>query len=123
MSDVKRLLIVDDEEILTFTLCQTFIKAPITCEVQSAASATEALEKCQKAPFDLIITDIAMPGMSGLELLEIVRRRWPHTRVVVMTAYGSPERRQEAMDKGASAYVEKPFELSELKSTVLNLIG
>ena len=65
MSDPKRLLIVDDEEILTFTLCQTFIKAPITCEVQTAASAAEALEKCVEKPFDLIVTHIAMPGMSG----------------------------------------------------------
>jgi len=123
MADVKRLLIVDDEETLTFSLYQTFINAPIDCEVVTASSAEEAMEKLKNNKFNIIITDIAMPGMNGLELLARVKAMYPDTHVIVITAYGSDEREEKAYQLGATKYIEKPFELKDLKSEVLNLLG
>lgn len=121
-SGIKRLLIVDDEETLTFSLYQSFINAPVDCEVLTAASGEEALQKLESGPFDLVITDIAMPGMDGLELLQYIKRKYPATKVIVITAYGSDERQERAYQLGAEKYIEKPFDIKELKSLVLNLI-
>lgn len=122
MAGPKRLLIVDDEETLTFSLYQTFITAPIECEVVTASSGEEALKRLTEAQYDLVITDVAMPGISGLELLSDIKARYPATRVVVITAYGSDEREEEARQLGADSYLEKPFELRELKNLVINLL-
>lgn len=122
MDHLKRLLIVDDEETLTFSLYQTFINAPIECEVVTASSGEEALERINKAPFDIIITDIAMPGISGLEVLSNVKSHNPETQVIVVTAYGSDEREEEAYNLGADFYIEKPFDIRELKSLVIKML-
>lgn len=122
MDHLKRLLIVDDEETLTFSLYQTFINAPIECEVVTASSGEEAMERINKAPFDIIITDIAMPGISGLEVLSKVKDHNPDTQVIVVTAYGSDEREEEAYNLGADFYIEKPFDIRELKSLVIKML-
>jgi len=122
MDHLKRLLIVDDEETLTFSLYQTFINAPIECEVVTASSGEEAMERINKAPFDIIITDIAMPGISGLEVLSNVKNHNPETQVIVVTAYGSDEREEEAYNLGADFYIEKPFDIRELKSLVIKML-
>lgn len=122
MDHLKRLLIVDDEETLTFSLYQTFINAPIECEVVTASSGEEAMERVNKAPFDIIITDIAMPGISGLEVLTKVKDHNPETQVIVVTAYGSDEREEEAYNLGADFYIEKPFDIRELKSLVIKML-
>ena len=65
-----------------------------------------------------MISDISMPGMSGLELLRHCRRSRPETAVILMTAYGSKQTAIEALNEGASYYVEKPFDLDEMKAVV-----
>lgn len=123
MDGIKRLLIVDDEETLTFSLYQTFIKAPIECEVITASDGNQALERIQKETFDLVITDIAMPGLSGLELLSIIKRKSPTTKVVVITAYGSDEREEFAKEQGAEQYIEKPFDIHQIRDIVFDLLN
>ncbi len=122
MNPGKRLLIVDDEETLTFSLYQAFIKAPIECEVLTASSGEEALEKVQDNPFDLVITDLAMPGLNGLELLRWLKKHQPKTQVVIITAYGTDERRDAAMELGAEGYKEKPFDIHEMRTMVINML-
>lgn len=122
MDQLKRLLIVDDEETLTFSLYQTFINAPIECEVVTAASGEEALKRFFRSPFDLVITDLAMPGISGLEVLEKVKAQSPDTQVIIITAYGSDEREEEAYNSGADFYIEKPFDIRELKNLVIKML-
>lgn len=119
----KRLLIVDDEETLTFSLYQSFIRSPKDYEVVTAASGEEALERLSEKPFDLVVTDIFMPGISGIEVLEKIREAYPQTDVIIMTAYGSQEHRENAMNKGAKYYIEKPFDMKEFKSLVIDLLG
>ena len=123
MNDVKRLLIVDDEEALTFSLYQTFIKVPIEIEVITASSGEEALTKLNDTRFDIVITDIAMPGIDGLDLLSMIKAKSPDTRVLVITAYGSNEREEEAYKRGAEKYIEKPFDLRDIKNIVLKMIS
>ena len=122
MDQTRRLLIVDDEETLTFSLYQSFILAKQNYEVVTASSGEEALEKIKEKPFDLVISDISMPGMSGLDLLSLIKQINPQTKVIIMTAYGSDEKREEAIDKGAVGYIEKPFEIREVKQMVLNAL-
>lgn len=122
MEELKKILIVDDEETLTFSLYQAFIKAPYDCEVVTASSGEEALEKFDAQMFDLVITDIAMPGIDGLELLSIIKSRSPETKVIIITAYGTDEREERAFKIGADKYIEKPFDISELRNLVFKLI-
>jgi YesN/AraC family two-component response regulator len=122
-NNLKRLLIVDDEETLTFSLYQTFINSPIECEVVTASSGNEALEKIEEGPFDVVITDIAMPGINGLDLLAMIKAKHPDTKVIVITAYGSDEREEQAYQRGAERYVEKPFDLREIRDMVTKMIS
>ncbi len=121
MDDVKRLLIVDDEETLTFSLYQTFINAPMECEVVTVDSGDAAWERFSQKPFDVVITDIAMPGMNGLELLKKIKEARSETKVVVITAYGSDERQEKANFLGAEEYIEKPFDIRELKKIIIQM--
>jgi YesN/AraC family two-component response regulator len=122
MDNVKKMLIVDDEETLTYSLYQSFIISQRDYEVVTAASGEEATEKLVETEFDLVITDIKMPGMDGLELLSQIKAKYPATEVIVMTAYGSPEKKEEALKRGARFYIEKPFEIREIKQLVMELL-
>ena len=123
MSTVKKLMIVDDEETLTFSLYQTFIMAKQDYEVITASSGEEAVARLAGDNFDLVITDISMPGMTGLELLAQIRQKYPGTAVIVMTAYGSEEKKEEALRIGAHHYIEKPFEIKEIKKLVMDILN
>lgn len=119
----KRLLIVDDEETLTYSLYQSFILSNDDYEVITANSGEEALDKMSDSSFDLVITDIFMPGISGFELIDKVKKDFPSTEIVVMTAYGSSENRDRALQKGARHYLEKPFEIKEFKKLVIEILN
>ncbi len=122
MNNVKKMLIVDDEETLTYSLYQSFIISQQDYEVVTAASGEEATEKLSETKFDLVITDIKMPGMDGLELLSLIKSKYPAIEVIVMTAYGSLEKKEEAILKGARFYIEKPFEIKEMKQLVMEIL-
>ena len=120
--EIKKMMIVDDEDALTFSLYQSFIHAQQNYEVVTAASGEEARFKLTQSDFDLVITDITMPGISGLDLLTEIKNGTPDTEVIIMTAYGSDEKREEAMSRGARYYIEKPFDLKELKELVISIL-
>lgn len=119
----KKILIVDDEETLTFSLYQSFQLWNQHYDVATAASGDEALKKLTASDFDLVITDISMPGMSGIELLSQIKAHYPKTEVIIMTAYGSEEKREEALRNGARYYLEKPFEIKELKDLTMAILS
>ncbi len=87
-------------------------------QVRAAASGEEALRELQKGPFELVLTDVRMPGLSGMELLRQVRSRQRPLSVIVMTAFGAVEDAVEAMKMGAADYLSKPFSLDHLKLAV-----
>jgi nitrogen regulation protein NR(I) len=106
------LLIVDDEEPQRVMLSNILGRAGF--DVVTAADGNEALARLRDASFDLMLTDQRMPSMDGLELLERVRRTRPELPVILMTAYGTVSTAVEAMKRGASDYLTKPFERDEL---------
>jgi len=107
-----RVLVVDDEEIIRDSL--SFVLSKEGYEVDSASNGREALEKVLENPHDIIITDIEMPEMKGMELLEKVSQMSPQTFVIIITAYGSIETAIQALRKGAYDYILKPLEFDEL---------
>ena len=89
----------------------------------TAESAEEALQKFNEKPFHLVITDIFLPGMSGFDLLKEIKKKDPETKFIVMTAYGSDDKKEEAQREGAKFYIEKPFDMKDFKSKVMGLLS
>jgi DNA-binding NtrC family response regulator len=116
-----RLMIVDDELIVRESLLYWFRK--YGHEIDTAASGPEALEKMEHKPFHLLFVDIKMPGMDGLELLERVKKEYPDTLVVIITAHGSIESAARAMRAGASDYLLKPFKPDQLSLVMEKILN
>jgi DNA-binding NtrC family response regulator len=108
-----RLLVVDDE-VDMLRLLQRSIRQDLACEIDTAASATEALRLLETKNYDLALVDIRMPGMDGLELLERVKQINPWLTVVMMTAHGVVELAVKSIKKGAYDFITKPFDHEEL---------
>jgi DNA-binding NtrC family response regulator len=121
--DVRRILIVEDEQSLAYLLAQTFLAEPADYEVVTAGTAEEALELVSERPFGVVLADMVLPKMNGLELLERVRLMQPETRVIIMSAYGTDEVRDRATALGAFGYMDKPFPLPKLKGMVMRAFG
>jgi len=111
-----RVLIVDDEEIARKNLSHILEKDDY--EVVSAEEGGEALTVMEKGEFDVVLTDLKMAGIDGMEVLEKTRMRWPDTKVIMMTGFATVQSAIEAMKRGAFNYIAKPFKLDEVRSTV-----
>ncbi len=116
MEAVQKIIVVDDEKSICSNVEKILKKG--NYEVVRAESADEALEKMAMDSFSLLISDIVMPGKNGLELLKMVKKQWPLTKAVMMTAYASTETAVKAIKMGALDYIPKPFTPDELRSTV-----
>lgn len=114
----KRILIVDDEPTLVFFLKQGLQESEQLYHVDGASSGEEALTKLTYSRYNLIVTDLKMPGISGFTLVEVARSLHPDIRVVLMTAYGSPEVQNEVKQLEVDGYLTKPFPIAELQKTV-----
>ena len=117
---MKRVLIVDDEEDLTWSIAQHLKKDAERYELFTVNSGQEALEVLTQVPIDLVVSDIRMPEISGLDLLMDIREKYPTTKVIIMTAYGSSDIQNEASERGCFKYIEKPFEIQELRNLILD---
>ena len=116
MSWIPRLLVVDDEEAMRVFLRRTFAKRG--ADVHVAVDGVEALEFVEKRPVDLVVTDLRMPRMDGMELLARLREGYPGVKVVVMTGHGTIRSAIDALKSGAENYVTKPLDRDELIKTV-----
>ena len=112
MPELKRVLVVDDEENIRLMLGT--VLGQEGHEVVVADSAQQALKAMAKEPFDVVLSDIRMPRLSGLELLDQVQQLYPQTVVIMMSAYGSVDTAIEAMKRGAYDYIAKPFKADEI---------
>ena len=111
-SPSPRVLVVDDERAVRGALRINLGKAGYQVELCNDGKA--ALEHLRESPVDVVLTDVKMPEMGGLELLARIRERWPEIRVVVMTGHGSIEDAVQAMRAGAADYIIKPISRDEL---------
>ncbi len=119
----KRILIVDDEETLTFSMYQSFILEKGDYEIVTANSGEEALEKLDSKKFDVAIVDIYLPGISGLDLIKKIKEKNPDTAIIVMSAYATMDKKDEALENGALYFFEKPFDMKEVKKVVLKTLN
>jgi len=118
-TETKRILIVDDEPTILLTLSYTLRSKDV--EVITASRLEPAEEALERYTFDLVIVDIRMSGIlgiEGLELLSYIKRKWPQTEVIIMTAYGSEEVKEEAYQRGAGFYYTKPIDIDALLQRV-----
>ena len=115
-----RILVVDDE--LSMREFISILLEREGYEVLTAADASTALERLSASPIDLVISDVQMPGLNGLELLARIRTSSPDTAVLLVTAYSTAEQAVEAMKLGAYDYLAKPFKVEELKILVRNAL-
>ena len=115
----ERILVVDDEEIIRDSLSYVLKKEGYN--VQEAENGKAAYEMILKESYDLVVTDLEMPEMKGIQLLEEIKKLDIHTVVVVVTAYGSLETAISALRSGASDYILKPVEFDELLIKVKRL--
>lgn len=116
----KNILIIDDEPKMCKVL--KFALEPHGYSVITAENAEVGLEKFGQHSFDLVITDLKMPGKDGLYVLGMVKKQKPQTEVIMMTAYATAQNAVEAMKKGAYDYLIKPFEMDELKLKVKHVM-
>ncbi len=121
MKKIKgRILVVDDEKSMREIL-QIFLKNEGYC-VNVASNGEEAIDAVKKDIFDLVITDMKMPKVGGLELLKNVKQITPGTVVVIVTAFGSTESAVEAMKHGAYDFIQKPFQMDDIRLVVKNAL-
>ncbi|HET6414485.1 MAG TPA: sigma-54 dependent transcriptional regulator [Anaeromyxobacter sp.] len=111
-----RVLIVDDDPGIRYTLREILVSEGLT--VDEATDGAEALSRFDAAPAALVLTDLRMPRLDGMQLLRELSRRTPPPRVVLITAHGSERQAVEAMKAGAYDYFKKPFETEELLAVV-----
>ncbi len=114
------LLIVEDDRDMRSLLCDELWSEGY--QLRSAANGEEALSSVKQDVPDLIITDLRMPS-GGLDYLQRLRTQAPTCPIILMTSFGDSHVRQEALRRGATAYFDKPVRLSELKSTVKQLLN
>jgi DNA-binding NtrC family response regulator len=110
---MKNILIAEDEGTLREGLSQAFSESGF--KVVQAASGREAIEKMERQVFDLVVTDMKMPGGDGMDVLRRARNASEGTPVIIMTAFGTVEGAVEAIKQGAYDYIQKPFSIDELE--------
>jgi DNA-binding NtrC family response regulator len=113
----EKLLIVDDEPDM-LKLLSMIIKEKTPYEVVTTNNPLEALEFAKKGGFDLVISDLKMPGLDGIELIEAVKKIDEDIPIIIITAYGTVESASESMNKGGFDFITKPFRKEQILFTI-----
>ena len=117
---MARILIIEDDAEMR-SLLEDFLEDE-GYETDSASSGSEAFRKLAEGIFDLVITDIRMPGLTGLDILSAVKRFQLEMPVIVITAFGGEETYRRSIARGADGYLEKPIHFNKLRSLIHDLI-
>ena len=112
----RSVLIIDDEPLMRLSLLDALKDEGY--QVQEAANGEDGIHKARMSRYDLVITDLKMPGSDGLQVVRACKEASPETEVIVITAHGSVDTAVQAMKLGAYDYVTKPFSMDELLLTV-----
>jgi len=113
----EKILVVDDEPDM-LRLLEMIIKEKTPYEVASTNNPSEALELARQGSFDLVIADLKMPGLDGIELLDAIKRIDEDIPVIIITAYGTVESALETMHKGGFDFITKPFRKEQILYTI-----
>lgn len=116
-----KILVVDDEKNIRFSLSQAL--EPLGLPVETAVNGEEALGRLDDQDIHLIILDMRMPGMDGMELLHHASEMRPDLRVIMVTAYGTVERAVEAMKLGAVDFIQKPFSPEQIRDLTRRVLA
>ena len=111
-----RILLVDDEKTMVKYLSKRLIKRGF--DISSAYNGLEALEQVKAADFDVVLLDVLMPGMNGIDTLKEIKKIKPRTEVIMLTGHASVEAGIEGMKAGAFNYIMKPFDPNELVAEI-----
>jgi DNA-binding NtrC family response regulator len=112
----EKVLLVDDEEEFVETLAERMRNRGM--EVATSNSGGEALKLVEIEPYDVVVLDLQMPGMDGIEVLERIKQRQPDIQVVLLTGHASVAKGVEAIKHGALEFLEKPIDLSKLSEVI-----
>jgi DNA-binding NtrC family response regulator len=104
----ERILIIDDE-VDMLSLLRMIIENNTNYDVETTNSPTEGIKLLKEEHYDLVITDLKMPGLDGLEVFDVFQEIRPEVPVIIITAYGSAETADEALKKGVAEFITKPF--------------
>jgi DNA-binding NtrC family response regulator len=118
----KRILIVDDEASVLFVLCDALARLGDHCEIVAASKGREALGQAKTKAFDLVITDIRLPDIDGIELTKNIMTLHPDTSFIWITAYGCWEVRSEAAKLGVPYCLDKPVEVGEIRQMARDVL-
>ncbi|RMH69930.1 MAG: response regulator [Gemmatimonadetes bacterium] len=121
MQTSKYILIIDDERIFTFLLAEELSENP-NYVVHTTHSGEDALKMMQHQTYDLLISDLKLPGISGLEFISVAKKVSPQTKVILMTAYNVHKMEQRIRDLGVDEYIYKPFSMSRLSELVVRVL-
>lgn len=113
---MKKILVIDDEAIVRTSCIRTL--EPEGYEIKLAASGKEGIDLLQKETFGLVLLDLKMPDMDGIEVLNTINKTWPGTKVVMITGYSTVDTAVQALRLGAYNFIEKPF----TPDTLLNAV-
>jgi len=119
MKPSTKILILDDEEVVCDRLKPVLEKHGY--HVETFEDGASAVQRLSEQRFDVLVTDLKMPGVSGLDVLRFVREHSPSTRVVVITGFATAETAREAMEQGAVEFIPKPFRLSYLRDVIVRI--
>ena len=120
-NSVVRILIIEDDEEMRSLLEDVLGEEGFKTE--SVSNGSDGLRKVTKESFDLILTDIRMPGLTGLDILPVIKRLQPEAPVIVITAFGNEEIHRRSVEKGAAGYLEKPIHMDKLKTLVHEMVS
>mgnify|MGYP001574580833 FL=1 len=102
-----KILVIDDEDIVLISCKRALL--PEGFEVKTAQNGIQGLKMIEEERFDLVFTDLKMPDIDGMEVLRIIKQRWPETGVIIITGYQTVDSAVKAIKLGAYDYIEKPF--------------
>jgi DNA-binding NtrC family response regulator len=113
----EKFLLVDDEPDM-LKLLSMIIRDKTSYETVTTNNPVEAVELAKKGGYDLVISDLKMPGLDGIELLAAIKKNDPDVPVIIITAYSTVESAEEAMQKGAFDFITKPFRKEQILFTI-----
>jgi len=117
---ILRILIIEDDEEMRSLLKDSMEEEGF--ETDSVSNGFDGLQELTKESFDLVITDIRMPGLTGLDILPGIKKLQPEVPVIVITAFGSEEVYRRSIERGAAGYLEKPIHTNKLKTLIHEMV-